>query len=284
MPTPRESDAMHCNPTFPLSAETAGTGKSGHASCILVVTGRVNPAPPVMEYVIQVADRLGSRILLATITPGGRSAGVSPLSPATGDGVTGEDLFRTRAEARGINYQRIAESGQTGKVVSRLCHVVKRVEFVVIDQGIKMEEVAAGSSVPVFTVVPQGPKSSRYPAGCQTRTFSYGETRMKTATRRTYLAKTLIFGAMTAGLYAAVFTYADVIMKFWTKGGIYCLLPVATVFVFSYAHGSFTGNFWSALGIEGSKASATKQKETRVSTADTARKRPDTRPRAQVSL
>ena len=106
---------------------------------------------------------------------------------------------------------------------------------------------------------------------------------MKTATRKTYLAKTLVFGALTAGLYAAVFAYADTIMHYWTKGGMYCLLPVATVFVFSYAHGSFTGNFWSALGIEGSKAGAAAQKKAEATTSKVESKRPDTRPRVQVN-
>ena len=107
---------------------------------------------------------------------------------------------------------------------------------------------------------------------------------MKTASRRTYFTKTLIFGAMTAALYGAVFAYSETIMHYWTKGGIYALLPVATVFVFSYAHGSFTGYFWSALGIEGSRASSSAQRATQPAVAETVEKRPDTRPRVQAGV
>jgi hypothetical protein len=34
---------------------------------------------------------------------------------------------------------------------------------------------------------------------------------------------------------------------------MYALLPVSAAFLVSFIHGSFTGNFWTALGIEASK-------------------------------
>jgi hypothetical protein len=67
------------------------------------------------------------------------------------------------------------------------------------------------------------------------------------------LKGTVIFGLITAALYAAVFLNSGVVMEYFTKGGIYALLPVGTAFLFSFVHGAFTGNFWSALGIEASK-------------------------------
>ena len=67
------------------------------------------------------------------------------------------------------------------------------------------------------------------------------------------LKGTVIFGLITAALYAAVFLNSATVMKYFTKGGLYALLPVGTAFLFSFMHGAFTGNFWSALGIEASK-------------------------------
>jgi len=254
------------------------------SGCILVVTNQSHPTLSVMEYVISLADRLGSKIIMVSVnTRPLLASDVFSAAKRRKTSAPETDIFRNQAQERGIEFECIREEGKISKVVKRLCHIVKRVEFVVIDQGIEMEEVAAGSPVPVFSVC----SSTREPAwkarGRQIRTLFHGESSMKTATRRTYLAKTLIFGAVTAALYAAVFAYSEQIMHYWTKGGIYCLLPVATVFVFSYAHGSFTGNFWSALGIEGSKASSSKQKQTQVTTSETAQKRPDTRPRMQVN-
>jgi hypothetical protein len=256
----------------------------GSCGCILVVTSQANPAQHVMDYVISVADRLGSKIIMASVNPRPLLRENSFLSRTPRVAVSPEaDVFRAKAQSRGIAYQCIADSGKIDKVISRLCHIVKRVEFVVIDQGIRLEEVAAGSPVPVFSVAGGTQGSAWKTRGHQIRTLFHGETTMKATTRKTYLMKTLIFGAMTAALYGAVFAYQEAIMHYWTKGGIYCLLPVATVFVFSYAHGSFTSYFWSALGIEGSKASSTQQKEKHVSTTETAKKRPDTRPRVQAN-
>ncbi len=63
----------------------------------------------------------------------------------------------------------------------------------------------------------------------------------------------VIFGLLTAAFYLAVFLNEGLVMKYFTKGGMYALLPVGTAFLISFIHGAFTGNFWSALGIEASK-------------------------------
>jgi hypothetical protein len=34
---------------------------------------------------------------------------------------------------------------------------------------------------------------------------------------------------------------------------MYAFLPIITAFLFSIVHGSFTGNFWTLLGIEAAK-------------------------------
>jgi hypothetical protein len=93
------------------------------------------------------------------------------------------------------------------------------------------------------------------------------------------LAKTLAYGAATAALYAAVFMNSGLVMKYFTKGGWYAAMPVATVFVFSYFHGVFAGSLWSLLGIEPRKREAVQK---RVTTPAYERKRP--RPRVSLSV
>jgi hypothetical protein len=78
----------------------------------------------------------------------------------------------------------------------------------------------------------------------------------------------------SAALYAAVFLNSDTVMQYFTKGGLYSALPIATVFVFSFMHGSFASSFWSMLGIE-----ATKKAQPRV-----AAKRPVQRKRPRPQL
>ena len=64
------------------------------------------------------------------------------------------------------------------------------------------------------------------------------------------VAKTLLYGALSAAMYAAVFTHTTVIMAYFTKGLYYAALPILTALAFSFVHGAFAGNVWSLLGIE----------------------------------
>ncbi len=95
--------------------------------------------------------------------------------------------------------------------------------------------------------------------------------------RKKALKSTILFGAITAVMYLAVFLNEGTVMTYFTKGGIYAALPVLTVFVVSFAHGAFTGSFWSALGIEASK------KVTRVELPAT-KPAERVRPRARLRL
>jgi hypothetical protein len=77
---------------------------------------------------------------------------------------------------------------------------------------------------------------------------------MATTTKSKALVGAVIFGVLSIGLYALLFVKEDLINATFGKGGAYALLPIATAFLFSFVHGSFTGNFWSALGIEAAKS------------------------------
>ncbi len=97
--------------------------------------------------------------------------------------------------------------------------------------------------------------------------------------RKKAIVNTVVFGLVTAALYAAVFSCSGMVMNFFTRGGWYAALPIVTVFLFSFAHGSFASNLWSVLGIE----AMTKQPAKRpVATAPRPAQRP--RPRVRVSV
>ncbi len=65
--------------------------------------------------------------------------------------------------------------------------------------------------------------------------------------------KMIFMGIISILLYAALLLKQDVINRYFVNGGIYAFLPIATAFIFSIVHGSFTGTFWTVLGIEASK-------------------------------
>lgn len=67
------------------------------------------------------------------------------------------------------------------------------------------------------------------------------------------VGKMLVTGILSIGLYAMLLSNQDKVNEIFGKGGWYALLPIATAFVFSFIHGSFTGHFWTVLGIEAAK-------------------------------
>lgn len=93
------------------------------------------------------------------------------------------------------------------------------------------------------------------------------------------IGKTLFSGAITVALYAAAFTNSEWLMGIFTRGGYYAAFPIATVFAFSFAHGSFSSNLWSALGIEAIQT----QRQPRMEKA-TKRPTQKQRPRMRLSV
>ena len=252
---------------------------------ILVVTRNGHMAEPVMDYAINVADRLKYAILAvhANTLPFFRDGGERSrlFAAAMQESST---LFRYKAGVRDVQVEHNGETGKIGKIVKRLCHTEKRIEFVIIDQGIRMEEVTSQAPVPVFSVIYTRPKAGGMTKNTHYNPINRGETSMSTTSKKRHVKSCFVFGGLTAGLYAAVFTNPDIIMTYLAKGGLYALLPVAVVLAVSYVHGNFTNSFWSALGIEGSKVTAPKRADIRQDTTDAIGTRKDTRPRAEVRV
>ncbi|MEW6136872.1 MAG: hypothetical protein AB1733_01465 [Thermodesulfobacteriota bacterium] len=93
------------------------------------------------------------------------------------------------------------------------------------------------------------------------------------------VGQTLLFGAMSAALYFLVLGNSTTVMEYFTRGGYYAALPVLTVFIFSFVHGTFASKLWSALGVE----AITKPTSPRAERpAPRPARRPDTRPRLRV--
>ena len=84
------------------------------------------------------------------------------------------------------------------------------------------------------------------------------------------IARTLVFGALTAAFYTGFFAYGDTIAAHFAQGSFWAAGPIATVFAVSYLHGEFASNLWATLGISAVR------KETRKTVEAT--KRPAQRP------
>ncbi len=76
---------------------------------------------------------------------------------------------------------------------------------------------------------------------------------MSARTKKRVLVRLVFMGIISLLLYWVLLSEQGIINKLFTRGGLYAFLPIAAAFIFSYVHGSFTGHFWSALGIEAAK-------------------------------
>jgi len=267
------------------AAPVIGTGapaRGPEPSYIMAVTRNGHMSEHVMEYAATVAQRLGYAILAVHIDtlPLFNRGRRSRLFAAAMQ----ESAAQLAAKARrlGVAVEHIGEFGRIGDVIGRLCRSKKHIEFVVIDKGIRQEAAARSAPVSVFTVKTAQENVFKKP-------FSHtsnlkGVFAMSAINKKQHILRCAIFGTLTAALYAAVFSCQGMVMTYFCKGGLYAILPVATVFAVSYFHGNFTGSFWSALGIEASKQSSVQVTTQKQATETVKAPRRDTRPRLQVNV
>lgn len=120
---------------------------------ILVVTCDGHISLPVMDYTVNFAQRLRYKLLAAYVNTlphfwdGGKKQN-SILSAM----LENTAIYKEKATLKGVSFNYVRESGKLGKVINRLCHIVKRIDFVVIDKGVKNEKAVSRVPVPVFNV------------------------------------------------------------------------------------------------------------------------------------
>lgn len=76
---------------------------------------------------------------------------------------------------------------------------------------------------------------------------------MAAKTDRKPVGRMIVFGLLTVAMYAVVFTHAEVITSMFARGSFWAAGPIATVFAFSYVHGTFASDLWSVLGVNARK-------------------------------
>ncbi len=84
---------------------------------------------------------------------------------------------------------------------------------------------------------------------------------MTTSTNKKPVSRMIVTGIISIALYVTLLLKQDLINNTFGRGGWYAFLPIITAFVFSLVHGSFTGSFWTVLGIEAAKKSEEKKND-----------------------
>ena len=180
---------------------------------ILALTRNGHMSEPVMEYALRVAHRLGYGILAVHVDtmPLAKLEKRSHLfAAAVAESVA---LLREHADRLGLAVEHLQTAGRIGDLVARLCRARKRIDFVIIDKGIRLEEVTRQSPVPVFPVVNR--QQSLFVRTFINKYTHKGVSAMATITSKRHVKHCLLFGSLTAGLYASVFAYQDLVMTWF---------------------------------------------------------------------
>ncbi len=122
-------------------------------SVILLVTRNANVTETAMDYAFSVAERLDHRLLIAYVNTlpflweGGHHG-----NNFTESVHVHSTLVKRLGRSRGLSVNCIKDTGRISKVVSRLCRILKKIEFIIVDQDIRSDEIASRCPVPVFCV------------------------------------------------------------------------------------------------------------------------------------
>ena len=248
--------------SFSMS-QAAADGRSSQVKRKILVVGKGSTfTPAVLDYAVNLAQRLGYDLIGMSLNPTLEQLGkfFSPYnlrlrSKFSQQAQAAWELVRPDLARQGISSEHVVKFADVAEAVKDLNHEVKRIDFVITDVGIKSEEITGEIPLPVFSISGYG--------GEEVMALEQG------TSKRKLVGKTIALGLGSVAIYAAVFWNSGSVMQYFTKGGLYAALPIATVFLVSFVHGSFAHNLWSCLGIE-----AVKKVQPRMAPRPAARKRP----------
>jgi hypothetical protein len=238
---------------------------------ILIVSREARFSESVVNYAVNLAERLGYDLIALNVGANGSGTGIfhSPYQRYLAEkfkkqAQNASSEIQARLTAKGLGFEHLVRFGDFGAAVEALNHEKKRIEFVLNASEMSEAEMMGGVSLPVFTI--KGNQGDMIMA-------------KESSWNGKLIGQTLAWGLGTVALYAAVFLNAGTVMNYFTRGGWYAALPVGSVFLFSYVHGSFSNNVWEVLGIRAPQKTVQPQP-----TAERPVRRQRTRPRLRLNV
>lgn len=240
------------------------SGSAGHRK-ILAISMTPSFSEELMTYAVHLAERLDYGLVVLNVDS---SLSGEPFLQSARQSMMD---FVEIATQSGIGCEHMVKSGPVGYAVTQILNEIRRIEMVVTDAALNQDKIIREMPIPIFNVIPYTNQEKGE------KTMS---TRIETSKSR-HLVPTIGFGLATAAMYAGVFINSDTIMSYFTRGGWYAAMPIATVFAFSFIHGTFASRLWSLLGIEAVKKDSLRKTEKKVTRPS---KRADKKPRAYAYI
>jgi|GEM_PF-6345334 len=142
----KEVNALDKEKTFPIRTHS-------DIPVVLVLVRGHNLSKEAMNFSLNVAGRLKHRILVAYVDtlPFLRNRGnhKSRFECGVEENVS---VMLNKGKDRGVPVAYVKESGKIGRVASRLCRIVKKIDFIIVDGDLRLEDVVSRTPLPVFNV------------------------------------------------------------------------------------------------------------------------------------
>lgn len=131
---------------------------------IIVATTEKTFAPQLIDYAIQLAQRLGHEIVALSIcTPeegnspvAGKHSGAQAGNPHRLRTTESAERFRDEALRQDIAFQHFIREGSVQRVLEDLPGEIRRIDLIITDQDLGSAKSPVAAGLPIFRVVPSG--------------------------------------------------------------------------------------------------------------------------------
>ena len=131
---------------------------------IIVVTTQKTFATQLIDYAIQLAQRLGHEIVALSICMpkeenprvAGKRSGAQAGNRYRTPKVESAERFRDEARRQNIEFQHLIREGSVQQVLEDLPSEIRRIDLIITDQDLGSAKSPVDTGLPIFRVVPSG--------------------------------------------------------------------------------------------------------------------------------
>lgn len=74
--------------------------------------------------------------------------------------------------------------------------------------------------------------------------------KIKTKNKPNTMLSVILWGIVSLALYVFLFSNSEIVMDYFTRGGIFAIAVITTALIFSFVHGSFANYLVEIMGFK----------------------------------